>query len=288
MAGYWNNEGGKPTKVTWANPEFVPETKRKSGGWYYNPDSGMVERWWAQGTGPGAQATPTQTIQTQTQSPDAIIQSLKNVVNDAINPQLEAENKLGEYMKKNPFTFDEALAKLSAEERFNPYYDAELKDFLTGVERTRSRTVQDEETLRQELTTQTENYVGRTKRDIDQAITASGEGFSGAGLYASGRRIREGAMIDIKGQENISDTLRKSNLSTQESQLRQSRTLEDLGTQQATFGRRLGAEKETNVLSDIQQQKRDEANQYWNNAIQYAGAPLSSNSETLNRLLGVY
>jgi hypothetical protein len=54
--GYWDNKGDAATKVTWDNPEFVPEEKRSTGGWYYNPSSGNVDRWW---TGTQQQSNPT-------------------------------------------------------------------------------------------------------------------------------------------------------------------------------------------------------------------------------------
>ena len=33
---------------------MVPEGQRSAGGWYYNQSSGLVERWWPDGSGPGA------------------------------------------------------------------------------------------------------------------------------------------------------------------------------------------------------------------------------------------
>lgn len=45
--GYWDNKGDPATKATWANPTIVPVEKRSSGGWYYNPESGNVDRWWS-------------------------------------------------------------------------------------------------------------------------------------------------------------------------------------------------------------------------------------------------
>lgn len=42
--GYWGESG---TAVTWSNPDFVPESQRQSGGWYYNPDTNRVDRWWS-------------------------------------------------------------------------------------------------------------------------------------------------------------------------------------------------------------------------------------------------
>lgn len=54
MAGTFRETG---TKATWANPEVIPEAQRANGGWYYNPASGSVDRWWNDGS--GAQSTPT-------------------------------------------------------------------------------------------------------------------------------------------------------------------------------------------------------------------------------------
>lgn len=51
MAGYWGESG---TPVTWKNPQFVAENQRQSGGWYYNPSTNRVDRWWNSGTGPNA------------------------------------------------------------------------------------------------------------------------------------------------------------------------------------------------------------------------------------------
>jgi hypothetical protein len=42
--GYWGEAGDT---VTWKNPQFVSEGQRQSGGWYYNPDTGRVDRWWS-------------------------------------------------------------------------------------------------------------------------------------------------------------------------------------------------------------------------------------------------
>jgi len=48
--GYFDNQGLPATKATWANPTVTPESQRANGGWYYNPASGYVDRWWSGGT----------------------------------------------------------------------------------------------------------------------------------------------------------------------------------------------------------------------------------------------
>jgi len=42
--GYWGEAG---TTVTWKNPTVTQESQRQSGGWYYNPSTGRVDRWWS-------------------------------------------------------------------------------------------------------------------------------------------------------------------------------------------------------------------------------------------------
>lgn len=51
--GYWGEAG---TPVTWSNPQQVPESQRQSGGWYYNPATNRVDRWWT-GDQPQAQSS---------------------------------------------------------------------------------------------------------------------------------------------------------------------------------------------------------------------------------------
>jgi hypothetical protein len=215
------------------------------------------------------------------------LQNVKNVVMEAMKPQEAAEKKYSEYKTKNPFSFDEQMARASAQERYNPYYEAELKDYTKGVEYQRNRSTADEERLRTELNTQTEKYVGRAKRQIDEALSSSAEGFAGAGLFMSGRRIAAGGDIEIRGNEQISDTRHQAELQRQESLLRQERTGQDLDLQSGTYKRRLGAEKETNILTDVERQKQEALRRHELAAIEYAGYPGNSSISLRNQLLGL-
>lgn len=51
--GYWDN-GGAEAKTNTGWNEAVNPNNWQSGGWYTNPNSGKVERWWAAGDGPNA------------------------------------------------------------------------------------------------------------------------------------------------------------------------------------------------------------------------------------------
>ena len=199
----------------------------------------------------------------------------------------EAFRKLEKFDKDNPFVFDQELARASAEERYDPFYDAELRDFMTGVERQRGRTVQDEERLRRELTASTESYVGRARRELDQALESSREGFAGAGLYFSGKRLRREGEIGIEAEQEKGDYLRRQGLRGEESTLRQERGLADIATGEATYKRRFGAEKETTFLTDIAQQRREQLQQRELERQQIAGPFYGGGGASMNSIFGL-
>lgn len=226
-------------------------------------------------------------VEAYANSPEAAIESARQAVLEAFKPFEEAAKRSGEFDEKNPFIFDEALARASSEERFDPFYQAELRDFLTGINRQRGRTVQDEERLRKELTTETENYVGRAKREIDQALEGSKEGFAGAGLFFGGQRLRREGQIGIEGEEKIGDFTRGQGIRQEESQLRQARTLEDIGSRESTTRRQLGAARETDILTDIAGQRREQQQQRELERQQFVGYPLATGTSGLQSILGL-
>lgn len=48
--GSWDSGGAAVTKNTWGTEQVDP-SQWQSGGWYTNPNTGFVERWWADGSG---------------------------------------------------------------------------------------------------------------------------------------------------------------------------------------------------------------------------------------------
>ena len=128
------------------------------------------------------------------QSADQVMQQM---MSELTTKYAELGKKYMEYNTQNPFSFDEALAKASAEERLSPYYKAELTDYVSGVER-QKQSIEGETKLLTELNTMA---IGADKRNLDEAVKASEEGFAGAGLYASGARERATGMQEITGGE---------------------------------------------------------------------------------------
>lgn len=181
-----------------------------------------------------------------------------------------------EFDTKNPFAFDEVLAKASAQESYNPYYEAELSDLVSGIERQREST-EGEQALLMDL-----NRIqsGAEKRNLEDAIRASEEGYSGAGLYFSGAKERGTGMQQIEGKEQA--TVREKQYGFNLSEL--GRRMEGLGAQETTGKRKIGAEKTTAIESSIANQKAEERARWETERQQYVGYPYNTSSG-MNQLL---
>jgi len=193
----------------------------------------------------------------------------------AADPLAQAETNVMKYLSgkygNNWYDIDEEQYRAASEEQYDPYYQAELGDYMTGITRQKDRSKADEEKLRGELTTQTENYVGRAKREIDSSLESSREGFAGAGLYFSGKRIKKEGEIGITGEENIRDYTRETGLKAEESQLRQQRLGEDLSSNVGTYKRNWTANRETALRGSMAQQSQEEMNRRLLEGAQYGG-----------------
>ncbi len=93
MAGTFSETG---TKVTWANPVVTPETQRANGGWYYNPASGSVDRWWSGGGTPTATASAVASGGGSGYNPksfETALSSIAGKVNEAYQPGTDVLNQ---------------------------------------------------------------------------------------------------------------------------------------------------------------------------------------------------
>lgn len=138
------------TKVTWANPQVVPENKRENGGWYYNPATGSVDRWWSDG---GDLAT-----EAKNRSEDMVADEIYNYL-DKINKVVGltlSDQEIESFLQK-------------ATEQVTPYYDKRLAEINAGINEGK---IQDAEDLLLELRRSKEEMdVQLRKFDIQQAQT---------------------------------------------------------------------------------------------------------------------
>ncbi|MFA7000359.1 MAG: hypothetical protein WC241_04585 [Candidatus Paceibacterota bacterium] len=205
---------------------------------------------------------------TQSSGTSSVDQAKQTLV-DQYNSLMDEMNKrVKDFETANPFSFDEVLAEASTEERYNPYYDAELKDFTSGIERQR----QSAEGEKQLLVDMNRIQAGEEKAALDDAISASEEGYAGAGLFFSGARERATGKAVIAGQNETAK--REGQFGYNQEQI--GRTLTGLGENQATGERRLGAEKTTNVQTEIERQRAEEQARWQTERAQYVGYPYTS------------
>ncbi len=218
-------------------------------------------------------------------SADQLFEQIRGAVLEAQNLKDEPYRKFNEYLETNPFAFDENLAKLSAEERFDPYYNAELNDYITGVTRQRERSISDDETIRKELTASTESYLGTAKRKFEDALDQTKEGYSGVGLYHSGERFRKEEDLGTDYTQDTTDYQRKSDLQAQNSLNSRQRALEDLQSGEDTYRRKWTADRTTAIDTDVSGQKQEEQKRRLFEASQYAGGEVASQYLQNNPLL---
>ncbi len=187
------------------------------------------------------------------------VDAIMNQVQQVIDEQLKISGQASQFLKDNPFAIDEELARKSAEERLDPFFQAELDDFTEGINLQRQRSEEDESRLQQELTTSTDTLIGRSRRRFQQALQASKEGFAGAGLFLSGRRERAEGTAAVEQQESEQDLARRKGLGIEESKTRQTRLKQDIGLRERTFGRQQKAARETAVQTDVARQATEQA-----------------------------
>lgn len=181
----------------------------------------------------------------------------------------ELGNRFKQYETDNPFTFDELLAQQSAEERLSPYYEAELSDFVKGVTRQRE-TIGGERDLLTQLNTLSS---GAAARNLDQAVKASGEGYAGKGMFFSGERESQTGLQKVGAAEQAKQ--RELQLGRSMGSLAN----QELGVQQGedTYRRQWGAEKQTALTTDIEQQKQQERAQWEAGRMEYLGPEFMGN-----------
>lgn len=267
---YWDNRGAAPTKVTWANPQVVPESQRQNGGWYYNPNSGLVERWWT-GDPQESRSQPT----SQANNVDSYINTIKDTLGAIVDPKFQEVDK---YLKDNPFAYDEEWLsntekQVRDEVEMEPYYKEKLSNYLDDVKVTKERAQEDETTLLKELDRQEKVYIEQDTLAYQKARESALEGLSDAGMIGQGGGMRELNRGEVSHETGLQDYLSQKDLRAQQAQQTTSRLLTDLGTEQNRFELDLGREKDLQVQSEIQNRKQDKYN-FWEAGLKTAQSGL--------------
>jgi hypothetical protein len=276
----------------------------QNGGWYWDPSAGQARQFFGGAFGaPGVINNPGQVGFGQpvdngggntggggggSTNPDDVAGNyIKSVLDDLTKPLKEAMDRASEFDKKNPFVFDEALAKSSAEERLSPYYTAELKDYLSGVDRAKGKTTQDTQRLLTDLSTTTEKTTGELKQNIEETIRNTQEGYANNGLLSSGTQERATGKAEVSGDNSLSGLLQNSDSQKKAITSNATDANATIDANLATYQRKLNAEKDTTLTNDVLQQKQESLQRKELERQQFIGYPVASGTSSLSSIFGL-
>lgn len=216
----------------------------------------------------------------QQQDPVSMAQSLIQSSVDKWTQLWDSYNqKTKEFDEKNPFNFDNILKEVTGQvkQRLDPYYQQTLTDYLTGTERKRTRSIEDERTLLTELQSDTDAYTGNAKIALDQALNKSREGYADTGLYGSGQQIREGGQLQEQSGRDLSQYLTQTGFKENRIKTGTQRTLADVSLEESLKKRDLTREQsyQTEQQSLSETLRKQQQREY--ERAQYTGTPPGTN-----------
>ena len=166
------------------------------------------------------------------------------------------------YETKNPFFFDEKLAKEASTAEYAPYYQEMLSDYVANIERTKSRSTEDLKRTLEFLGGGKEYFLGRERRLLDKAIKSTSEGYAGKNLFFSGAREKDIKELQQESEAGVGEYMRGYGYKTGEAELAQKRTAEDEELKQRLYTRETEREKKYAVEQGILQRKGETRDEY--------------------------
>lgn len=198
----------------------------------------------------------------QPQTIEQIIKQKEDETKRLIQEQLDF---LKDFLKDNPFAFDESMARVAAESKYRPYFEEQLSDFINPLQDKIQRSTEDQSRILGELVRRRELGETQKTREIMEGLEKSRGGFVGRGLFGSGVQKRDTAMDEIKGTEELSDFLTRSRFEEEGTAISGERERTDLGTdinqkQRDIFG--TGREFDTSVAKELETKRMSNASRY--------------------------
>lgn len=187
---------------------------------------------------------------------DSVLQNAINSVTGMLPSNLKP------YEEANPFFFDEKLAKEASTAEYSPYYSELLSDYVSTVERTKSRSTEDLKTVLSQLASGREYYLGKERRMLDKALDNTNKGYAGKGLFFSGAREKDRKEYQTEYEKDIGNYESQYQYKVGQAKLGKTRTLEDLLTQENRYKRDVGREEEAAIASGVLQRKREAQQEY--------------------------
>ena len=191
------------------------------------------------------------------------VSSVDDILNNAIGSIMKLVPKaVKPYEEVNPFFFDEALAKQAATAQYAPYYNEMLSDYISEVERKKSRSVEDLRIVTEQLEAGKEYYMGTERRLLDKALRGVNEGYAGRGLFLSGAREKDLRELKEESEYKTGEYLRQYGEAKSSAQLAKERGFEDIDTAKSMYERDIEREKQYAITSGVLQRKSETREEY--------------------------
>lgn len=178
--------------------------------------------------------------------------------------QDEVRQKFGDYTAGHPFKLDEVLAskRTEAKEQIDPFYDQQLGDYLTGVQRKIDRGANDTRDLLTELTASTDSYTGQAQNTLEAATRQAEQGFADNGLLNSGEALGAEGVLKQNTGANLTDYMRKADLQRKNLISANQRNVEDLNLGKTDFVSNLERNRFTDVENRAASLTKDAGQDY--------------------------
>lgn len=165
-----------------------------------------------------------------------------------------------EYMKANPFYFDEQNARDVSTAEFAPYYDELLQDYLGEIKLTSEKNRGDATRILADLDKQKELFFQNNSQEFDKTIRGIKEGYSSKGLYFSGTNVRDQSEAGMTNTNKLEGYLNTYGNKTGQAQDTYLQT--QAQTDAANKARDIGRSKTADIYGGINTQKDESIDQY--------------------------
>jgi hypothetical protein len=167
-----------------------------------------------------------------------------------------------EYLKANPFYFDEQAAREVSTAEFAPYYDELLSDYLGDIKLTSEKNRGDVNRILADLDKQKELFIQQNGQDFEKTIRGIKEGYSGKGLYFSGTNTRDQNEASAENTNKL-----EGYMNTYGSKFGQAKAEDTYAQTQAQIAgqqkaRDIGREKTSSIYGGINTQKNEAIDEY--------------------------
>lgn len=166
------------------------------------------------------------------------------------------------YDQVNPFSFDEALARQASTAEYTPYYGEQLTDYVSNIQKTKSRSTEDLKSTLSFLSATKDYFVGNERKLLDRAIDTTNKGYAGRGLFFSGAREKDIKQMQTDTEQGVSEYLRGYQYKTDTANLDVNRQMSDLETQQKQYTRDIGRQKDYAIETGVSQRKQEATSDY--------------------------